>query len=344
VGIVGLGNWGQLLAATLAGIPTARLSAVCDHHSSKRAAVLEAAGRIAGGVPDIAEFDSFEVFLSRADLDAVIIATQDDRHVEPAVAALQRGWHVFVEKPLALNWREAARVQDAAMRTGRMAMVGTILRFSLPHRQLADAVAWGRLGRLLHVRSVRHISQAWFSRTEVHPAFRTAIHDIDQVLWLTRQRVSRVAAAAHVLEGEKPPRALVLLMWLDGGASAVVEAHFSVPSSYPSNTLPPERPGARIGVLDAFGSAGMARLDDTANLFLWNEDGGYNPDTTMTPQLDGRIMGAMRAELEHFVQCAGAGRGSSIAPLEDTIHATAVAEAAIRAQASGAIETVEVHP
>jgi hypothetical protein len=52
----------------------------------------------------------------------------------------------------------------------------------------------------------------------------------------------------------------------------------------------------------------------------------------------------MRAELEHFVACAGAGTPSDIAPLADSVHATAVAEAIMRAERSGSVEQVEESP
>ncbi|MDR7419367.1 MAG: Gfo/Idh/MocA family oxidoreductase [Armatimonadota bacterium] len=344
VGVVGLGNWGRLHAETVAAIPGARLAAVCDLDPARRAATLDAVRAMdatARGAPPAAEYASFDACLRGAELDAVIVATRDEQHVEHAVAALERGWHVLVEKPLALDLAGARAVEAAARRARHVAMVGTILRFSVPHRQLADAVHAGRLGRVLHVRSVRYVTAEWIARTPVHTAIRLSVHDIDLALWLAGGRATRVAAVGHTLSGEGRPRSLIMLLWLDGGASAVVETHYLLPRSFPSNTLPPEPPGTRVGTLEVFGDAGVARLDDSSGLWLWNRDGAYSPDLFVTPRAGGRIVGALRAELEHFVACAASGEASMVAPLADSVHGIAVATAAMRAERHGTPEAVE---
>jgi predicted dehydrogenase len=347
IGIVGLGNWGRLHAETLATLPGVRLAAICDLDPARRSAALDAIGARtdASGrdtrVERIAVFESIDACLREADLDALVIATKDEQHAGHAVAALDRGWHVFVEKPLALTLTDARAVLTAAARAGRTAVVGTILRFSIPHRQMADAVHAGRLGRVLHVRSVRYVTAGWIFRTPVHTAIRLSVHDIDLALWLTRRRVVRVAAIGHTVPGEGRARSLVMLLYMDGGASAVVETHYVLPPAFPSNTLPPEQPGTRVGLMEVFGETGVARLDDSAGLWLWNRDGAYSPDLFVTPQTDGRIVGALRAELEHFVWCAASGVPSAVAPLADSVHGIAVAEAVVRAERHGGVETVE---
>lgn len=335
VGLVGLGNWGRLHAEILATLPGVQLAAICDLDPDRRAALRRQGLR---------EFDSFDACVQDADLDALVIATRDEQHAEHATAALQRGWHVLVEKPLALRLGDARRVQAAAAHADRLVMVGTILRFSLPHRQLAEAVRAGRIGRVLHVRAVRYVSAGWLARTPVHTALRLSVHDIDLVLWMTGQHVARVAAAGHTLAGESRPRSLVLLLWMEGGASATVETHYLLPSTFPSNTLPPEPPGARVGMVEVFGETGFARLDDSVGLWLWGAEGAFSPDLFVAPQMDGRITGALRAELEHFVACVAEAAPSTVAPLADSVHGVAVAEAAIRAEQRGSIEHVEESP
>ncbi|MDR7522805.1 MAG: Gfo/Idh/MocA family oxidoreductase [Armatimonadota bacterium] len=334
VGVVGVGNFGHLHAEVLAALPGVRLDAVCDVDPQR-------VRQVAGALGGVAAFDSFDACLREADLDAVVLATPEDQHARQAVAAMERGWDVLVEKPVALNIAEALAVQEAARRTGQVAMVGTILRFSLPHRRLAEAVQAGGLGRVLHVRSARYISGDWFGRIGVHPALRATIHDVDLVLWLTGQRVTRVAAAGHVLPGEESPRILCGLLWLANGATAVVESHFILPASYPANTLPPERPGTRVGAVEVVGEAGIARLDDGGGLSIWSREGPYAPDLFVVPRVGGHAAGALRAELEHFVGCVASRTPSALAPLADSVHAVGVAAAMVRAMESGAITGVE---
>jgi predicted dehydrogenase len=349
IALVGAGNFGRLHAAVLADTPGATLVAVCDPDPAARslaraaaAAAAPAAGTArraaaatpaptdtvaAGGGPGPQEFDSFDAVLARADVDAVVLATPEDVHAAQAIAAMERGWDVLVEKPLALTTADAHAVAAA-------------LRFSVPHRQLAEAVHAGAVGRVRHVRSARYVSASWFARTAVHPALRAAIHDIDLVLWLTGRRVRAVAAAGHTLSGEARPRAVVALLWLDDGTSAVVEAHFLLPPSYPATTLPPERAGVRTGLVEVVGEAGLARLDDSAGLQLWGAGGAHAPDLHVVPQVAGRPVGALRAEVEHFVACVAARASATAVPLDDAVHAVAVAEAIARAADSGEIVPV----
>ncbi|MDR7555105.1 MAG: Gfo/Idh/MocA family oxidoreductase [Armatimonadota bacterium] len=361
IALVGAGNFGRLHAAVLADLPGAALVAVCDPDpaarrlaraamasasmgTGPRAAAAAPAGAevVAAGRDDaLQEFDSFDAVLARADVDAVVLATPEHLHAAQAIAATERGWDVLVEKPLALTAADARAVAAAAARTGRLVMVGTVLRFSLPHRQLVEAVHAGAVGRVRHVRSARYVSASWFARTAVHPALRAAIHDIDLVLWLTGRRVRAVAAAAHALAGETRPRAVVALLWLDDGASAVVEAHFVVPPSYPATTLPPERPGVRAGLVEVVGEVGLARLDDSAGLQLWGEGGAYAPDLHVVPRVASRPVGALRAEVEHFVASVAARAPSTMVPLDDAVHAVAVAEAIAAAADSGGVVSVD---
>jgi predicted dehydrogenase len=362
IALVGAGNFGRLHAAVLADTPGATLVAVCDPDPAARSLALAAAAAAApaagtarraaaatpaptdtvaaGGRGGPQEFDSFDAVLAGADVDAVVLATPEDVHAAQAIAAMERGWDVLVEKPLALTTADARAVAAAAARTGRLVMVGTVLRFSVPHRQLAEAVHAGAVGRVRHVRSARYVSASWFARTAVHPALRAAIHDIDLVLWLTGRRVRAVAAAGHTLSGEARPRAVVALLWLDDGTSAVVEAHFLLPPSYPATTLPPERAGVRTGLVEVVGEAGLARLDDGAGLQLWGAGGAHAPDLHVVPQVAGRPVGALRAEVEHFVACVAARASATAVPLDDAVHAVAVAEAIARAADSGEIVPV----
>jgi predicted dehydrogenase len=70
----------------------------------------------------------FHEALARLKPDLVCIATYSDTHADFAVAAMEAGAHVFVEKPLATTVADAQRVADAARRTGRKVVVGYILR------------------------------------------------------------------------------------------------------------------------------------------------------------------------------------------------------------------------
>jgi predicted dehydrogenase len=82
--------------------------------------------------------------LARLKPDLVCVATYSDSHADYAVAAMQAGADVFVEKPLATTVADAVRVQDAAVRLGRKVVVGYILRHHPSwQRLIAEARALG---------------------------------------------------------------------------------------------------------------------------------------------------------------------------------------------------------
>jgi predicted dehydrogenase len=95
----------------------------------------EIVGLVNRSAPDLPEAlraypltTDFNEALARLKPDLVAIATYSDSHADLAVAAMQAGAHVFVEKPLATTVADATRVADTARETGRKVVVGYILR------------------------------------------------------------------------------------------------------------------------------------------------------------------------------------------------------------------------
>jgi predicted dehydrogenase len=99
----------------------------------------------------VATFAAAEELLDRP-LDAVLIATPDSYHADLAVAALDRGLHVFSEKPLCYALEDATRVAAARDRAGRVVQIGYMKRFDPSWRLLAELV--GELGGRLRLISV----------------------------------------------------------------------------------------------------------------------------------------------------------------------------------------------
>ncbi|HMM62857.1 MAG TPA: Gfo/Idh/MocA family oxidoreductase [Mesorhizobium sp.] len=116
--VAGLGNMGRSHALAYARNPGFEIAALVNR--SDVALPAELAGH------EIRR--SFEDALAGEPPDAVAIATYSDSHADYAVAALEAGCHVFVEKPLATTVADARRVVDAARANGKKLVVGYILR------------------------------------------------------------------------------------------------------------------------------------------------------------------------------------------------------------------------
>jgi predicted dehydrogenase len=113
--------------------------------------------------------------LLRAGLEAVVIATHPRFHAELAVAALESGHHVLVEKPCALSKRDAERVCHVAERTGRVVCVGHLLRYHPAYERLVELGRSGALGSVLGAVAERVGSRP---RPDVDSWWMLAPHDL----------------------------------------------------------------------------------------------------------------------------------------------------------------------
>jgi predicted dehydrogenase len=157
VGVIGLGFMGRThlaayQAAAQAGFSN-RLVAVSDPHAERRAGRFGEGGNLSTGQ---AAFDPAEVhayadpgeLLADPAVDLVSICTPTDSHVALAIAALEAGKHVLVEKPVATELREVGRLAAVAERSTTLCMPAMCIRFWPGYTWLAARIADGRHGRL----------------------------------------------------------------------------------------------------------------------------------------------------------------------------------------------------
>ncbi len=117
---VGLGNMGMSHALAYTRIDGFDIVGVCDRNIAERTLPPEMAGA--------RRFADYAEALRTLKPDVVSICTWADTHADYAIAAMEAGAHVFVEKPLAETVEDAERVVAAARRTGRKLVIGYILR------------------------------------------------------------------------------------------------------------------------------------------------------------------------------------------------------------------------
>ena len=150
LGLIGTGNInGHHREAFLAEKDT-RIVAVCDPVVARREAYRNRINQVYGGTV-CADYGGFRDLLSREDIDAVCIATPDHWHAVQAVAAMQAGKDVYVEKPLTHTVAEGERVVEAAARYGRILQTGLQRRSGRVFRHACELVRNGRIGRLTRV-------------------------------------------------------------------------------------------------------------------------------------------------------------------------------------------------
>lgn len=106
----------------------------------------------------VATYAEWRELLANSAIDLVDICLPPHLHKEVAIAALEAGKHVFIEKPLALHAQDCNAIMDAATRTKRQVFVGHVLPFLPEYVALREAIESKRYGRLLGVRLKRVIS------------------------------------------------------------------------------------------------------------------------------------------------------------------------------------------
>jgi predicted dehydrogenase len=142
-GIIGVGAFGTVRARAVAAHPLYVLQGVADPHPARRAQ--------APGSPAVRCADHRE--LLDAGVDVAIVSSPVHLHLEHALAALERGAHVLVEKPLSNSVTHCRRLVDAARAAGRTLAVGFTHRYFPSIRRVKVALDRGDLGALDHVRA-----------------------------------------------------------------------------------------------------------------------------------------------------------------------------------------------
>ncbi len=140
-------------------------------------------------------FASWEDLLARPQLaPALLNLTQDQMHVESAVAALERGYHVLLEKPMAQTPAECVRLVQASERTGRMLQICHVLRFTPFFNTLHAVITAGRLGQIISVEHRENIAYSHMAHSFVRGNWRRCAtssplilakccHDMDILFW-----------------------------------------------------------------------------------------------------------------------------------------------------------------
>ncbi len=97
-------------------------------------------------------YEGYRDLLSREEVDAVLVTTENSRHAEVTEAAAAQGVHVMVEKPMAASLEQAERMVGAARRGGVKLMVNYATAWSPEMRHAVDLASQGRIGRLFQAR------------------------------------------------------------------------------------------------------------------------------------------------------------------------------------------------
>ena len=179
VGVVGVGVMGSNHARVFADMPGVRLAGIADPDRRQAQFVGDALG-----CPATDDLTS----LLKLGVDAVSIAAPTHLHHELAIAAIRRGIHVMVEKPIASNIEEGRAIVAAARRAGVILMVGHVERFNPAVEAIKDALS----GEEILSIGITRVGPFPPRMSNVGVVIDLAVHDIDLIRWFTDSEITEV--------------------------------------------------------------------------------------------------------------------------------------------------------
>jgi predicted dehydrogenase len=162
VALIGMGIMGFSNAETTAKIPGVKIVGVCDLYNGR----LERSKEIYG--KDIFTTRDYNEVLSRKDVDAVIISTSDHWHDRIAIEAMNKGKHVYLEKPMVHKLDEGQAVIDAQKKTGKVLEVGSQRVSSVVTLKTKELYESGVIGDLVLV-------ETWMDRHSSNGAWQYSV-------------------------------------------------------------------------------------------------------------------------------------------------------------------------
>ncbi len=343
IGIIGTGNIANCHIEAYKKNPNVELYAFCDINEQR----LKEKGE-AHGVTRLYT-DKGEMLAALPELDAVSVCTWNSAHAPCAIAALNAGKHVLVEKPMAASAEEAVAMQQAAEKNGKLLMIGFVRRFGNDTKIVQDFIDTDFFGDLYYAKAtyLRRNGNpgGWFgdkSRSAGGPLIDLGVHVIDHVRYLfgnpravsvygaTFQKlfnrphiktgagwVSADKAGQDICDVEDLATAMIRF---DNGAVLSVEASFSL------NIKKDE------GCVELFGTKAGAKFNP--ELEMYTELNGYLADVSLDAQTALSFDGLFENEINHYVSCLCDGIPCR-APAEDGVELMRILDAIYRSAETG---------
>ncbi|MFJ3956700.1 Gfo/Idh/MocA family protein [Arthrobacter sp. NPDC090010] len=214
VAVLGAGLRSTVYARRALSTGSARIVAVAEPDDERRELF-----RREHGIPEENVFHDWRELLAEERLaDAVIIGTQDRQHLEPALVAAARGYHLLLEKPIAPTEEEATRIVEAAEAHDVILAVCHVMRYSPYTQRLREILRQGTIGEIINIQHLEQVGWWHHAHSFVRGNWRKesestsfllakACHDVDWVAYMMGglpRRVSSFGALTHFRPESRP--------------------------------------------------------------------------------------------------------------------------------------------
>jgi UDP-N-acetylglucosamine 3-dehydrogenase len=246
VAVIGAGSMGRNHARVYAQLESIRFVAVSDPDESALARVV----RTSRARP----YTDYRELLDRHRPDLVSIAVPTQLHAEIACDVMQRGIHVLVEKPLALNRHEGERMIETAAENNVNLAVGHVERFNPAIAEIKRRLDDQELGRIFQLHA-RRVSPFPLRVQDVGVVLDLATHDIDVMRYLIGSPIERLYAETERKAHQRHEDLLSGVLRFKNGVVGVLDVNWLTPT--------------KVRQLSLIGEAGMYVADYLTQDVYW---------------------------------------------------------------------------
>ena len=286
--VIGCGTIGRIRAEFARDYPGVGWLGLCDIKDDLRT-------ELAADTKADFQTADFEELLKRPEVDAVIIATDENHHMAPTIMAADAGHALFIEKPLATDVRESRAVLESIESNGVAAVIGYTQRFRRRFLTVKERLMTGQIGevtgvvtralmnRMVPIATVQRTNQ----RENLTPMVVSGTHALDMCMWLMEGKTpvslyaqSNDKALSHY--GTKDSTFGIFTM--DDGTMFSMNISWAAPVIWPGAVY-----GLEIGII---GEKGVIDIEDThRDTIIASEipqGAGYAPDG-FTPEFQRHV-------------------------------------------------------
>ncbi len=141
--------------------------------------------------------------------DVCFICTQDSMHLEPAIMAMEKGYHVFLEKPMAVKPEDCIALEEAATKNGVILMIGHVLRYTEFFSQIKEWLEAKEIGELTAIQHNENVGFWHYAHSYVRGNWRNealsspmilakSCHDLDLLIWFAASHPTKIASFGNL--------------------------------------------------------------------------------------------------------------------------------------------------
>ena len=296
VGVIGYGYWGPNLVRNFMSAPGSAVARVCDLRQER----LSSLGKLYPGLKTCSEATEL---INDPQIDAVVIATPVSSHFELAMAALQAGKHVLVEKPLASKSDHARKLVDEAAARKLVLLVDHTFVYTDAVRKIRELIASGQLGEIYYYDAVR-VNLGLFQH-DVNVIWDLAIHDLSIMDYVLPAKPVAISTTGMSHVPGQPENVAYITLLFASAQIAHVHVNWLTPVKVRHTLIGGSEkmilyddldPSEKLKVYDKGINITPGRPEDVYKMLV-----SYRSGDMWAPRLDNTE--ALQTEALHFIDC-----------------------------------------